>query len=43
MPRDGWMEFGGWTREQLLHAGLDSGLMCNPGKEYRIMEVGIGV
>jgi hypothetical protein len=25
---DGWMDFGGWSPARLLHAGLNSGLMC---------------
>jgi hypothetical protein len=33
---DGWMDFGGWSPERLLHAGLNTGLMCNPGREVRI-------
>jgi hypothetical protein len=24
----GWMDFGGWSPARLLHAGLNSGLMC---------------
>jgi hypothetical protein len=29
-----WMDFGGWSPERLLHAGLNTGLMCNlHGKE----------
>jgi hypothetical protein len=24
-----WMDFGGWSPARLLHAGLNSGLMCN--------------
>jgi hypothetical protein len=32
---DGWMDFGGWSPVRLLHAGLNSGLMCNPGREVR--------
>jgi hypothetical protein len=32
----GWMDFGGWSPDRLLHAGLNTGLMCNPGREVRI-------
>jgi hypothetical protein len=27
-----WMDFGGWSPARLLHAGLNSGLMCKAGK-----------
>jgi hypothetical protein len=37
---DGWMDFGGWSPARLLHAGLNSGLMCNPGREVRRKDFG---
>jgi hypothetical protein len=37
---DGWMDFGGWSLSRLLHAGLNSGLMCNPGREVRRKDFG---
>jgi hypothetical protein len=40
---DGWMDFGGWRVEfpaRLLHAGLNSGLMCNSGREVRRKDFG---
>jgi hypothetical protein len=36
----GWMDFGGWSPARLLHAGLNSGLMCNPGREVRRKDFG---
>jgi hypothetical protein len=37
---DGWMDFGGWSLSRLLHAGLNSGLMCSPGREVRRKDFG---
>jgi hypothetical protein len=37
---DGWVDFGGWSPARLPHAGLNSGLMCNPGREVRRKDFG---
>jgi hypothetical protein len=36
----GWMDFGGWSPARLLHVGLNSGLMCNPGREVMRKDFG---